>query len=171
MNNLLLRPPLPSDLDAVIRIHADPLTNQFNPSGPASPDICAEMLQGWLQHWAEHDFGYWAVADTAAPERVIGFGGICHKNIAGQFAGLNMYFRFAPEAWGKGYASQTSRAALELAFGKLAAESVFALVRPDNLPSRRTLERTGFQPYASVDDVTGEAASLIYRMAAPQRPR
>jgi RimJ/RimL family protein N-acetyltransferase len=163
---IILRQPSITDLDAAIRVHCDPRTNVFNPGGPATSQRAEEMLRDWITHWKQNGFGYWAVELEEAPGTIIGFGGIMRKQIA-HLAGLNMYFRFAPEAWGKGHASQLARAGLSFAFGELQAREVLGLVRPNNLPSRRTLERIGFVQFATADDVPGEEASLIYR-AVPQ---
>jgi [ribosomal protein S5]-alanine N-acetyltransferase len=162
MPALHLRPPQAADIESVMRIHGDPRTNQFNPSGPATAKQASDLLAAWLAHWEMHGFGYWAVMDAAAPSEVIGFGGVMLKNVA-HLHGLNIYFRFAPEAWGKGYATELARAGLNLAFNSIGASEVFGLVRPSNMPSRRTLERVGFVQYSQARDVPREDASLIYR--------
>ena len=124
--------PQPSDLESVIRIHGDPRTNQFK-----------------------------AAVETSQPGEVIGFCGVMCKNMA-HLQGLNLYFRFASQAWGKGYATRLACAELDLAFNTLGASKVLALVRPANMPSRRTLERVGFIQLATASDVAGEdAASSI----------
>ncbi len=120
------------------------------------------MLDAWIAHWNAHTFGYWAVADASRPEDILGFGGLMYKNV-GHLHGLNIYFRFAPEAWGRGYASRLARASLDLAFNTLGATEVLGLVRPLNIPSRRVLERTGFIQFSSSADVSGEPPSLLYR--------
>ncbi len=162
MQRLLLRQPLPSDLETVVRIHCDPRTNQFNPSGPPTPQRASEMLDSWIAHWQENDFGYWAAAQRSTPGQVVGFGGIMRKNV-GHLYGLNMYFRFAPEAWGNGFAAELANAALNMAFNTLGAPEVLGLVRPANLASRHTLERVGFAQFATTDDVEGQEPSLLYR--------
>ena len=43
-------------------------------------------------------------------------------------------------------------------------ETVLGLVRPDNLPSRRALERLGLALIDTLDDVAGEAPSLLYAL-------
>jgi len=43
-------------------------------------------------------------------------------------------------------------------------------VRPDNLPSRRALERLGLSLDGELDDFPGQAPSLLYRISAPDNP-
>jgi len=163
---LLLREPLASDLAALFEIHADPITNRFNPGGPMpSPEAAEALLQSWAAHWQAQGYGYWAIAAREQPEQLLGFGGIMAKPIDGQ-AGLNLYFRFRPQAWGQGYASEMSLAALALAFERLYAPAVLAVVRPANMPSRKTLERIGMRLKGSLADVPGQPPRLLYEMTA-----
>ncbi|RQO62411.1 N-acetyltransferase [Paucibacter sp. KBW04] len=165
-NRLLLRQPAAADLAAIFEIHADPITNRFNPGGPMRSTQEAEaLLQGWLAHWQAQGFGYWAIASREQPEQLLGFGGIMAKPSLGP-TGLNLYFRFRPQAWGQGYASEMALAALALAFEQLYAPAVLAVVRPANMPSRKTLERIGMRLKGSLADVPGQPPSLLYEMSA-----
>jgi RimJ/RimL family protein N-acetyltransferase len=163
---LLLRRPRESDLDAVFAIHSDPETNRFNPAGPMATRKQAEAsLQGFLTHWREEGFGYWAVEGLAEPGYVIGFGGMVRKTLPDRQT-LNLYFRFRPQAWGKGYASELTAAALDLAFGSLGESEVVGIVRPNNAPSIRALERGGLSFVGEIEDLTGHEPSLIYAVRA-----
>lgn len=172
---LWLRAPRESDLDTVYALHADPVCSRFTPGGPMrSRSAAAELLQGWLAHWQAHGFGCWAIALRERPELVLGFGGLMRHNSLGDALGLGLYFRFSPESWGQGYASEMAQSALELAFDGLQAEAVQAVVQPANTPSRKTLERLGLLLKGSQADVPGQAPSLLYEITAAlwaSRPR
>lgn len=160
---LLLRKLERSDIDSAALIHGDPATNLHNPGGARSREATVAVLDDWVSFWERQHFGYWTVCAGDDDSQVLGFGGIMRKQI-GDFTGLNMYFRFATHAWGKGYASEMAQAALQVAFETLDEAAVYGLVRPANSPSRRTLERMGMQLCSTVDDVPGQEASLIYRI-------
>lgn len=163
---LSLRAPLASDLEAMYALHADPVANRFSPSGPLSSLEASEaLLQTWLGHWQDKGFGYWAIAAREQPELLIGFGGVMTRTVGG-VTGLYLYFRFRPQYWGQGLASEMALAALELAFGHLHAPNVLAVVLPSNTPSRKTLERIGMLLKSSLADVPGQAPSLVYEMTA-----
>jgi RimJ/RimL family protein N-acetyltransferase len=49
-----------------------------------------------------------------------------------------------PDRWGEGLATELARVSLEVAFGPLALEEVIAYTQPDNLASRRVMEKSGF---------------------------
>lgn len=161
-DRLVLRQPAEEDLGAVFRVHGDPATNRFNPAGPhPSRETSRLALERWRAHWREHGFGYWAAALRAAPDDVIGFGGLMYKDIDGKRR-ANLYFRLAPPAWGKGYATELAGAARALAFEDLGLEEIVATVRPGNVPSIRTLERLGMAHVGDVSD--GHGPSRLYAL-------
>jgi ribosomal-protein-alanine N-acetyltransferase len=136
-DRLILRRPVPADQEAIYDVHADPATNRFNPAGPhRSPEESRRALERWTDHWREYGFGYWAVATREEPEAVVGLGGLMYKDIGGERR-ANLYFRFRPSAWGRGYATEMAHAAIRLAVEHLRLDEIVARVRPDNEPSIR----------------------------------
>ncbi|MBX9298949.1 GNAT family N-acetyltransferase [Chromobacterium piscinae] len=166
---LLLRAISAGDAEALYAIFGDPETNRYNPHGPHSSIEHARMaLAGWTEEWKRHGFGRWSVACREEPGRIIGFGGLSYGDYGGQDR-LNLGYRFAPSAWGKGLASEMARQALQCAFEALAAPAVFAKVRPANLPSIRVLLRSGFSHHGSLRDIPAAPASLVYISRAPAK--
>ena len=166
-NRLLLRRPSNDHLQVVVAIHGDPETNQFNPSGPASTEDSTSMLSSWLSHWDDHGFGYWSVSTIQEPSQIIGFGGVMLKRI-GDIEAPNLYFRFTPKVWGKGYATEVGSAAIHSAFHLLNYSEVRAVVRPDNLPSRSALGRLGMLQIGEINDSPGLEPSLLYNLSRMQ---
>ena len=58
---------------------------------------------------------------------------------------LTLGYALAPEAWGKGLASEAVEAMVEAGFGLTNAVELVASVRVENASSRRVLEKAGFQ--------------------------
>ena len=163
---LLLRAPQASDLETVFELHADPIANRLSPSGLLlTREASQALLQSWLEHWQARGFGYWAISARERPEAVIGFGGVMARTIGG-VSGLHLYFRFRPQSWGQGLASEMAMRALDLAFDGLGEPSVLAVVLPANTPSRKTLERIGMLLKGAQADVPGQVPSLVYEMTA-----
>jgi RimJ/RimL family protein N-acetyltransferase len=147
---LTLRRPRPDDVDAVFRIHGDPRTNAHNPDGPQRDVREAEaMLAFFLDHWDEHGFGYWAVEDATG--RVIGFGGLMRLRQRDGAEVLNLSYRFEPDAWGRGYATEVARAAVALAETLGADLPVIARTRQANEPAKRVALRAGLERRADLD--------------------
>jgi [ribosomal protein S5]-alanine N-acetyltransferase len=161
---LVLRPPKDSDLDTLMALYADPAVSRFcaaaTPNGRAATEA---QLQAWLAHWQVHGFGHWAIAEREHPERLIGFGGLMHRRVA-DHAGLFLYYRITPQAWGRGLASEMAQYAFEQAFEQRRETSVVAAVLPSNAPTRKTLEGLGLRLKGALADGPGSAAALLYEL-------
>jgi RimJ/RimL family protein N-acetyltransferase len=148
---LLLRRIQESDLDAVFTLHGDPETNRFNPSGPLrSVDAARELLELWLGDWAHRGMGYWLVERRDAPGTVVGLGGVRHKELEGQKV-LNLAYRFSPQSWGSGYATEVARVSLALARKHIPDVPVVAIINLENVPSLRVAERLGMRRDRIID--------------------
>jgi RimJ/RimL family protein N-acetyltransferase len=142
---LLLRPFRERDLEVVFALHSDPETTPFRITGPMrSLDDARALLTVWLDDWAQRGVGYWAVARREAPGVVVGVGGVRHKELEGKPV-LNLAYRLDPSTWGTGFATEVSRAALDLARVHFPGTPVVAVIHPENAASIRVAERLGMR--------------------------
>ena len=175
-DRLILYRPSEAYIDAIYQIHAHPETNRYNPHGPMqSVHEANDLLKHWQSEWDEKRWGYWTVALRSDPRQIIGFGGISSRP---RFGGselterlklqnaANLYFRFAPESWGFGYAHEMAAKALELAFNQVGLQRVFGITREANYPSRRALEKLGLIYLETSNDNHVPGAQLIYAIDA-----
>jgi len=147
---LLLRRPDLGDLGEHHRIHADPRTWTHKPDDRHERLVESErQLLHWLAHWHEHGYGYWAVE---LEQRIVGFGGLMLLPGWHGRDVLNLYYRFEPESWGSGYATELSQAALALAERELPRLLVVARIRPGNERSVRVAERAQMVRRPDLDD-------------------
>lgn len=150
---LLLRRVTPADLDLVVALHGDPEATRYRPAGPRTPEQSKEMLDGWLAHWAEHGFGYWAMV-LPGTGRTIGFGGVGHKELHGE-PHLNIHFRLTPSAWGHGYAPEMVAAALALGQRVRPDLTILIITNVHNGPAVRVAQKTGFVEFRQGDFAGG----------------
>src|SRR5689334_13440733 len=139
-DRLRLRRVVAGDLVAALAIMGDPETNRYNPDGVPAPSVTAGQLVEWQRQWATDGIGYWAVELRG---EVIGFGGLRTHDLDGETT-LNLFYRFAPAHWGRGYAPEMGRAAVEWAAGAWPDRPVVILTDLDNEPSQRVAEKLGF---------------------------
>ncbi|WP_440201340.1 GNAT family N-acetyltransferase [Amycolatopsis orientalis] len=147
---LVLRRFVETDRQAVVEIETDPETNRHNPF-PSDTATVQVTFDSWLEHWAEFGYGYLAVRERGRPEAadgsdVIGMTGVRNREFRGETV-LNLAYRFRPSAWGKGYAAEAARAALEWAEREIPAIPVLITVTATNTPSLRVVEKLGFAEY------------------------
>ncbi|MCW0347346.1 hypothetical protein NB701_000708 [Pantoea ananatis] len=140
---LLLRAMRPSDDKDLFRIYGDPATNTFNPAGPY-PDLAhaQKVLADRLRSCQRYGYDSWAIATQGAPDTLIGFGGLSVR-LYGDETINNLGYRFATSAWGKGYATELSRFALEYGFRELGLDTISARVRRHHQASIHVLEKPG----------------------------
>lgn len=147
---LRLRRPVAGDARRLLEIHSDPRTYHHLPSAVMRRESAAsERLEDWRRHWDEHGFGY-AVVETLADAAVVGFAGLCHVTLAGHDA-LNLYYRFDPDHWGRGFATEAGRAALDELARLLPGHPVVARIARNNPSSIGVAERLGMRREALQD--------------------
>jgi ribosomal-protein-alanine N-acetyltransferase len=105
--------------------------------GPWPDDL--ESYQDIVEEWSKSD-DYVAVA-LKENQELVGFVSRSSKDRAEYELGYN----FHPDARGAGYATEACRAVLSNLFEELGAERVTAGTAKVNLPSRKLLERLGFE--------------------------
>ncbi len=157
---LFMNKPVESDFASFFKIHADPLTNLFNPAGPMSEIVAIKTFETWLEHWRTYCFGPWTIRAENNGE-IIGFGGLDYK-LYTDVLHLNLGYRLAATAWGKGYATELATFSIQYAFKVLQKREVFAIVRPKHLTSIKVLEKCGMLHIQNLADVPGEESSLVY---------
>ena len=146
---LLLRRLEGADYDAALRIHTDPRTNLHNPLTPTT-ESAAKSLQDFLDHWDREGFGYWAVEERDAPGTVIGFTGLQRAMVDDREL-LNLYYRYAPAVWGRGYAKEGAREAVQRARELLPDLPVLARTTASNILSQRTAQAAGLRHRPELD--------------------
>ncbi|WP_233374515.1 GNAT family N-acetyltransferase [Roseateles cellulosilyticus] len=165
-HRLVLRPPRDSDLDTLMALYADPAVTRFCAAATPHGRIATEaQLKDWIVHWRAYGFGHWAIAWRERPDELIGFGGLMRRSVAGH-AGLYLYYRITPQAWGRGLASEMALHAFQQAFEQRQEPSVIAAVLPNNVPTRKTLDSLGLRLKGTVSDGPGSAAALLYELTA-----
>ena len=147
---LILRRLRDDDGPAMFAVHGDLETNRYNPAGP-DPDIATseEKLRLWIQNWEEYGFGYWAVT-LPQTEDILGFGGVRHLIWRNRDV-LNLYYRLAPSAWGKGYATELAQTAVALSRKHLPQWPVIVRTRSENIAAIRTAERSRLLRHHALD--------------------
>jgi ribosomal-protein-alanine N-acetyltransferase len=135
---LRLRSFIPSDLDALARLFADPEVMRHLGIESGKTMTRAEtqiVLDKYIAGWAEHDFGMCAVWHKAT-QQLIGLCGLRLRQTPPE-----LLYVLSKEWWGQGLAVEAARACLRYSFEELKLERVVALTRPDNVGSRRVLKK------------------------------
>jgi RimJ/RimL family protein N-acetyltransferase len=134
---LLLREWRDEDAAPFATMSADPEVLRYL----SAPD--AEWIARMRAHFAVHGFGNFVV-ELPGEAPFIGVIGLNHVRWTLPFTpAVEAGWRLARPYWGKGYAVEAARAAIEDGFGRLGLEEIVAYTVPENRASRQVMERLG----------------------------
>jgi RimJ/RimL family protein N-acetyltransferase len=141
-DRLVLRQWREADLEPFAAMNADPQVMRFFPRrlDREASDAMAHRL---ARHLDEHGWGLWAVeVPDVAP--FIGFIGLAPVPFDAHFTpAIEVGWRLDKAYWGRGYAPEGARAALDHAFGTLGLDEVVSMTIPINEPSQRVMRKLG----------------------------
>jgi RimJ/RimL family protein N-acetyltransferase len=172
-NRLLLRRWRDEDRPPFQRLNADPRVMEFMPS-LLTPEESDQMVQRIEAHFERHGFGLFA-AELLEDRSFVGFIGISTPAFDAPFMpAIEIGWRLAAEHWGRGLATEGAMATLHFAFETLGFASVVSFTVPQNLRSRRVMEKLGMA-HDPADDFDHPRLPLghplrrhvLYRLAAP----
>ncbi|MEO3887724.1 GNAT family N-acetyltransferase [Nonomuraea sp. B5E05] len=134
---LVLRRFTESDADLLFALHNDPDVMRYLNGGKPTPRevIVGETLPRFIAT------GFFAAAEKSSGEFIGWFHLRAPEGRPADEPELG--YRLHKRAWGKGYATEGSRALVREAFEKQGARRVFAQTMAVNLGSRRVMERCG----------------------------
>lgn len=105
-----------------------------------------EVVKMIMQQYEDNGVGRLAVIEKES-ELLIGWSGL-KLNTSEVNGYQNFYelgYRFLPETWGKGYATESGKASLEYGFNDLKAEIIYAYAHSENMASNHILTKLGFE--------------------------
>ncbi len=151
------------DFSRFYEINSDPKTNIYNPSGEMDYETAEIVFKEMLNHWEINNFGVWKISEKNTPNYTIGFGGLTYRKY-GETIKLNLGFRFDALFFGKGYATEFAKKAIDYGFNSLNKKEIFGLVRPKNINSINVLKKCNLKLYDTLSDVPNEEDSLVYKI-------
>ena len=156
---LVLRAFEDGDLDAFAAIWADEETTRFTGGVKTRAETWLKIA-GYLGHWALRGYGQWAVVETAS-SRLVGRCGLW--NPAG-WPELEVGWTLARGAWGRGYATEAGRAAVEWARSSLGLTRIASCIVPANDRSIAVAERLGMT-FDRMDEFPDGGDAAVYAMS------
>lgn len=149
-SRLLLRPWRDDDRAPFAAVNADSRVVEFLP-GPLSRAESDALVDRIVDHFDRHGFGLWAVEAPGA-EAFVGMVGLSVPSFEAHFTPcVEVGWRLDPRCWGFGYATEAAGAAMRFGFEQAGLGEIVSFTVPENLRSRRVMERLGMQRDPSDD--------------------
>ena len=152
---LILRQLTEDDADNLFELDSDPEVVRFTPDAGKPKDytvIQTEIIPRFLALYEQYDgYGVWAAVEKSS-QAFIGwffFRPVVHAlyfdpALANE-SDVEIGYRLRKAAWGKGYATEGSKALIFKGFSQLGTQRVVAVALAANLASIRVLEKAGLK--------------------------
>ena len=100
-------------------------------------------MAGKRDFWREHGYGEWVV-EVPGEASFVGVVGLSRVTYEAHFTpAVEAAWRLARSYWGRGYAFEAARAALDDGFYRVGLKEIVAVTTPPNERSWRLMERLG----------------------------
>ena len=137
-----MRPWAPEDLAPFAELCAAPVVMEHF-QGTMTTDESADFIRRVEACWDERGWGVWAI-EVPGVAPFTGYVGLWPADhVCGRPAEVG--WRLAHAHWGNGYAPEAARAALGFWFDQVGATEICSFTVPQNLNSRRVMEKIGLR--------------------------
>jgi len=146
---LLLREITLDDKEELFKLHSDPEVQKY--TGEPLVESIEEMekaIKARISDYEKYGFGRWATI-LKNEMQFVGWAGLAYLP---EFDEIDLGYRFLPEYWGKGIATEASHAILAYGFDQLKLRKIIAIAMKENKASFKVMEKVGmefdkFAPY------------------------
>lgn len=136
---LIHRPFVTADAEAAYALNGNPDVMRYTGEPLLKSVDEARRFIAAYPDFDEVGYGRWACV-LKSTESVIGF---CGLKYLPKIDEVDIGFRFLPEYWGRGLATEACAACLDFGFRTIGLQRIVAFVMPANAASVRVLEKNG----------------------------
>ena len=164
---LLLREIVNEDVERIFLLDRDPQVMKYIGVQPVTNvQQSVETINKIRTQYRENGIARWAVIEKDS-NLLIGWSGL--KLLTEPINGFkNVYelgYRFLPEFWGKGYATESGKAVLDYGFNTMNLDKIYACVDIQNVDSDRILkDKLGFESQGTFVDPLDNATCFWYEL-------
>lgn len=139
---LSLRPFTLNDVQFMFDLNVDPEVVRYTGNSSfKNIEETREVVSSLIQQYTERKMGRFVVSDLKTRERL----GWCGLKWLGNEEGIDLGYRFFRRFWGRGLATESSKACLNYGFHVLGLSKIVAHAMTENTASVRVLEKLGFK--------------------------
>ncbi len=159
--NLFLREITFDDKEELFQLHSDPHVQQWTgePVVKSMKEI-EQSIRGRRNDYRNYGYGRLAVIQKETNE-FIGWAGLSYLP---EFDQVDLGYRLKKKYWGRGIATEASKAIIEYGFNVLNLDEIIAIALAENKTSIRVMEKIGmtYDKQAPYDEVIQDA--IWYRI-------
>lgn len=155
---LILRETTEADAEQAYLLNIDPEVIRYTGDEPFKNIEEARKFLAGYDHYKKYGFGRWAVLDKNTNE----FFGWCGLKYTAEINEYDIGFRFFKKNWGKGFATESALACLDLGLNKFNMPVIVGRAAKENHASIRVLQKIGLTYYKDADCHGDDA--VIYKI-------
>jgi RimJ/RimL family protein N-acetyltransferase len=139
---LIIREMQSSDVSDMLRLHSHPRVRQYtgDPSIFSFEEI-QRKIQEKIEEYKRYGYGRWVIVLKEGMQ----FAGWAGLSYLPEFEEIDIGYRFLPEFWGRGLATEASKAILKYGFEDLKLQRIIAMAVEENVASVRVMQKIGMQ--------------------------
>ena len=164
---LILREIISEDVDRIFLLDSDAQVMKYIGVPPVTKvEESAETIHKIRKQYLENGIARWAVIEKES-NLLIGWSGLklLTEPINGFKDVYELGYRFLPESWGKGYATESGKAVLDYGFNKMNLDKIYACVDIENVDSDKILkDKLGFESHGTFVDPLDNATCNWYEL-------
>ena len=164
---LILREIVFTDVERIFLLDSNPAVMKYIGVKPVTTlEESEETIKKIRKQYQENGIARWAVIEKES-NLLIGWSGL--KLLTEPINGFkNVYelgYRFLPESWGKGYATESGKAVLDYGFNEMKLDKIYACVDIENFNSDKILkDKLGFESKGTFVDPLDDATCNWYEL-------
>ena len=145
---LLMREWRAADIEPFAVMCSDEEVMRYFPS-VMTYDECSAFIERAGAQFSKHGYGLWAIEVDGA---FAGFTGLAHARFETGFTPcVEVGWRLASWAWGKGYATETAKESLRIGFEEHNISEIYSFTTQTNTPSEAVMKRIGMKRREDLD--------------------
>jgi RimJ/RimL family protein N-acetyltransferase len=121
---------------------SDPAVMRFIGDGSTKPLVeTIAAIKRVQDRWERLGYSWWTIFESSSGTAI---GAACLQHLENMDEKpLEIGWRLRPASQSKGFATEAGRAIIEFGFGKIGANCLLAVTNPENVRSRKVMERLG----------------------------
>ncbi len=157
---LVLREITLDDKEDLFTLHSYPEVQKYTGEPVVeSLDEMEKAILGRIAHYKKYGFGRWATF-LKEGKQFVGWAGLLYLP---EFDEIDLGYRFLPEYWGIGIATEASRAILTYGFDTLKLKKIIAIAMKENKASIKVMEKIGMEFYKVAPYEAGGKDAVWYK--------
>jgi len=137
---LILRPLESTDAEVLHQIYqTEGILRYFPPMGPPTIERVQRYIPRQQEHWTKYGYGHWGIV-LKGENQIIGWVGL---QFIPELNETEVGYLLDKPYWGKGFATEAALASIQFGFEQHMLDHIIGLVHPENIASRRVIEKCG----------------------------